>query len=137
MSGFLKGDKRKLLYLLALFQLVAGPLVLLQVTVLCKVTAREAPRQGMAAAFEKAWQSREFHATLQLAEQTGKNDSKSPLPASDPLGKLLKAKSPIIAWETVRFVMNANGQLVPCSDWARRWTPIWPQAPPGPPPRIG
>jgi hypothetical protein len=135
--GVLDGKKLKFLYLLALFQLVAGPLVLLQVTVFCKLTIPEVPRQGLVIAAQKTWKTQEFQATLHLADHAAKEDSKSPLPTSDPPSKSLKASLPLIAWTAPPLpAVQATG-LVPCSDWSRMWTPTWPQAPPAPPPRIG
>jgi hypothetical protein len=136
---YFQGNQLKFLYLLALFQLVAGPLVLLQFTVFCKLTVPEIPRQGLVVAVEKSWQSGEFQTVLKLPEATVDADTKSPLPGSDPPAKaLMKAKMPCIAWagDFSALAVPAS-ELVPCADWARVWTPAWPQAPPGPPPRVG
>ena len=127
----------KFLYLLALFQLVAGPLVLLQVTVFTKLAVREVPSQGMATGFVRAWQSDVFQAVLHdNGQPAAKKESKSPLPTSDPKGKVLKGDMPIAVWKSSKMPRIAAEGLVLCSDWSRRWTPIWPQAPPGPPPRV-
>ncbi len=137
MRGLLNGKKLKLLYILALFQLVAGPLVLFQVTLFCKLTVSETPRQGIAKAFGKAWSSNEFQASIQNADGVKKEAAKSPLPTSDPGERLIKAKVPWIVWQPAPLRILADTELVPCSDWARMWTPTWPQAPPAPPPRVG
>ncbi len=131
-----RGRKLKFLYVLALFQLVAGPLVLWQVTVFTKLAAREAPSSGVAAAFMKAWHSDEFQAALQDTQPPGKKDAKSPLPTSDPKGKLLKGDLHAALWKSTRLPRISADGLVLRSDWSRRWTPVWPQAPPGPPPRM-
>jgi hypothetical protein len=131
------GNKLKILYLLALFQLVAGPLVLLQVTVLFKLTSRETPSRGVTVAFKKAWSSNEFQATFELPEAHRQDRFKSPLPTKDPAGKLLTMKMPVTFWHQDPLVLVITSELVPCSDWERMWTPTWPQAPPGPPPRVG
>lgn len=137
MRRLLDGKKLRFLYVLALLQLVAGPLVLLQVTVFCQLTIPEVPRQGLVVAAQKTWKAKEFQAVLHLADQSSKDDSESPLPTSDPLSKSLKAKMPFIAWTSAPLLAIQATELVPCSDWSRMWTPTWPQAPPGPPPRIG
>lgn len=128
----------KLLYALALFQLVAGPLVIFQVSLLCKLTVREVPRQGIGPAFQKAWHSEDFQAGLSEGKTMArKDDKKSPSPTSDPKATAGKAKMPATDWRLARFLAPPPLGFVRCSDWSRRWTPIWPQAPPGPPPRVG
>jgi hypothetical protein len=134
MPGIAKGKNLKLLYLLALFQLVAGPLVLLQVTVLCKLTIREIPHEDTRTAFRKAWMSDEFQSILADARSLQKNE-KSPSPTSDPHGK--SVKTPVIAWTEVPVLIACPIERVPCSDWARTWASNLAQAPPAPPPRIG
>ena len=52
--------KMRFPYLLALLQLVGGPLVLLHVSVFCKATLEEAPRVGIAKAAAAAWHSEGF-----------------------------------------------------------------------------
>lgn len=129
--------KMRFLYLLALVQLVGGPLVLLQVTVFCKLALHEAPRVGMVKATVGAWNSDEFHAVAAHAD-VAKNDSSKKVPPTDePKQKMEKSKLPVIPWECGQ--MDAAAIAVHCKivDRARIWTPAWPQAPPGPPPRLG
>lgn len=132
-----KGDRKtRILYLLALLQLVGGPLILLQVTFFCKLTLREAPEIGIAAAASQAWNSDEFQAVL-IGDIPKRNQNQFPHPSQDPGSKVEKVKSPFIHWQTeAPFVDTA------CVRWKmisveRVWTPAWPQAPPGPPPRLG
>jgi len=129
-----KGKNLKLLYLLALFQLVAGPLVLFQVSVLCKLTIQEIPHEDTGTALRKAWASDEFQAVLTEAK-LGKRDQPSPLPTSDPNGK--PVKMPVIAWAIPPVLILQNPQPVPRPDWGRTWASALAQAPPAPPPRIG
>lgn len=135
--GFLNSRRMKLLYLLALFQLVAGPLVIFQVTVLCKLTVKEVRQQGAGAAFVKALHGEDFQATIRNSMDLAKKDARSPLPTSDPKGKIpdLKFNAPL--WRVFAAIAPPCIGRTACKDWARRWTPVWPQAPPGPPPRIG
>ena len=123
------------LVLLALFQLVAGPLMLLQVTVFCSLTARETPQQGVAKAVVKAWHSDAFQSLLALSDEGRVEKDHGSLPPDS--GKFLgaKAKLNMVVWQLppVEFYR-------PCVDgvWdphLRAWTPSWPQAPPGTPPR--
>lgn len=132
---FLRTGKLRFLYWLALAQLVGGPLVLLQVTVFCKLALHEAPRVGMARAAVHAWQSEDFQAVLATADSVGKGERKSSPPTRDP--GLEKAKLPIIPWEPTPLALADVSRHCKIVDRERIWTPAWPQAPPGPPPRVG
>jgi hypothetical protein len=132
---FARLGKLRFLYLLALAQLVGGPLVLLQVTVFCKVALHEAPRAGMAKAAVRAWQSDDFQTVLAETDPTGNSQRKSTPPTRDP--SLEKAKHPVVPWHTSRLILADVSILCKIADRARTWTPAWPQAPPGPPPRLG
>ena len=134
---FARLGKFRFLYLLALVQLVGGPLVLLQVTVFCKMTLHEAPRVGMAKAAVRAWQADNFQTVLAAADGVRSKDSKSLPPNADPKLKLEKAKLPMIPWEPAPLVLSVLADHCKIADRARTWTPAWPQAPPGPPPRVG
>ena len=123
---------RRTLYLLALFQLVAGPAVLMGVLVLGKLTVKEAPKHGVAEAFAKAWQSHEFQALLQSNDVPAHPDSKIPLPKPEPT----KAKLHVISWSTAPALIPTRTNSSASYAWLDAWTPTWPQAPPGPPPRV-
>lgn len=120
------------LYLLALLQLVAGPLVLVTVLTFCKVAVREAPQQGLAKAMSSAWTSHEVQTALQsVSDELGDTSKSAPLKVTKEKLKLIG-----IAWAELRMVPHEG--VCPCV-MARGevWTPVWPQAPPGEPPRIG
>ncbi len=129
--------KAKWLYALALFQLMAGPLIILQVSLLCKLTVREIPQEGIGPAFTKAWRSGEFQAALATGQPMASKGEKSPSPSKEPVTDSGKVKMPATDWRMGRTLPPPSIGLAACSDWCRRWTPVWPQAPPGPPPRIG
>lgn len=131
---FLTTGKLKLLYLLALFQLLAGPLILLQVAAVCQMTVKEASHHGVAVAMEKAWDGDHLNVLVEMPNHHA-DKSRQPAPTSDPKGNLLKEKSPVLPWMTSAFRIAEIARYHPCPDWERRWTPAWPQAPPGPPPR--
>ncbi|MBL9142162.1 MAG: hypothetical protein JNM99_00650 [Verrucomicrobiaceae bacterium] len=118
------------LYLLALFQLVAGPLVLGLVFAFAKVAVREAPQQGLAKAAQKAWHSPEVRTALQAVTRESQDSSKSSLP------KAAKGKLKIISvtWILETFAVAEPAQSK-VSSTLQAWTPAWPQAPPGTPPR--
>ncbi len=134
---FLRAGKLRWLYLLALAQLVGGPLVLLQVTVFTRLTLHEAPRMGVAKAAVHAWHSEDFQKVVAAADVARKNDSKAPAPTEGPQPKLEKGKLPVVPWMTAPVSMACLSSHCPIVDHARIWTPAWPQAPPGPPPRVG
>ena len=128
--------KTRLLCLLALGQLVVGPLVLVlvQATTLCKLTVREAPVHGVAAV-SRAWQSEEFQSVLAKAADVVAGDSKSSLPGHESKAKSGKVKITAVPWESVPVLPVQAPQT---ERWAHKpdtWTPAWPHAPPGPPPR--
>lgn len=135
--NFFRTGKMRWLYLLALVQLVGGPLVLLQVTVFCKLTLHEAPHLGVAKAVVSAWHSDDFQAVLVAADVVRKPDSKAPAPIEGSKSKLEKAKLPVVPWMVASVELLCLSSHCRIVDHARVWTPAWPQAPPGPPPRIG
>ncbi len=133
---FFRGGKMRWLYVLALAQLVGGPLVLLQVTLFCKLALHEAPRVGMARAAAIALDANDLHAALAMETPSKPGERKSPTPG-EPKMKLEKAKMPAIPWEPAPLVLTAFERSFHAAECARTWTPAWPQAPPGPPPRLG
>lgn len=135
--NFLRTGKLRFLYWLALAQLVGGPLVLLQVTVFCKLALHEAPQMGVATAAVRAWQSDEFQAVLAEAGPARKGEHRSWPPADDPNLKFEKSKLPAIPWEPAPLHLTNLSRHCKIVDCVRTWTPAWPQAPPGPPPRLG
>lgn len=134
---FPRAGKMRWLYLLALAQLVGGPLVLLQVILFCKLTVHEAPRTGVIQAAAKAWHSDDFQKTLVVGNTVRKDHSKAPAPTDGHAPKLEKAKMPVLPWMESPVALVCLSRHVRIVDHARMWTPAWPQAPPGPPPRIG
>ncbi len=135
--GKLSVKNLRLLYLLALFQLVAGPLVLFQVTVLCKLTVQDTTGKSVATAVSKAWHSPEFQATLSDDDGLQQVTKKLPIPTSHPKTKIVKVKMPAIAWQAKPVVRVNLSKRITAGAYSRVWTPAWPQAPPGPPPRLG
>jgi hypothetical protein len=134
--GMFRRSKMRWLYLLALAQLVGGPLVLLQLTVLCKLTLHETPRLGLARATVSAWHSDEFQTVLASGATPAAGDTKNKAPLRDPKPEPDKVKSPALPWESAHFAW-----VIPSSDAAignhqEFWTPDWPHAPPAPPPRV-
>lgn len=131
-----KLGKMRWLYLLALVQLVGGPLVLMQVTVFCKLAFREAPRVGMAHAASAAWRSQEMQTALTAADIAKTDGDKTDSDKGGKKQKLEKAKQPVIPWKTSSPLEAAESSLCKIAGRTRTWTPDWPHPPPGPPPRM-
>lgn len=135
MRSLALGKKFKLLYLLALFQLAAGPLVIVQISVLCKLTSREAHREGWVESFENAWMSEELHAVSHPPGRQAKNAVPDRKPAPEPKPDSSPTKGPVIPWRETSILISTLAHFSPLTHWDRSWFPVWPQAPPGPPPR--
>lgn len=130
-----RSGKFRLLYLLALVQLVGGPVMLLHVTLFSKLVIREAPRVGVVRAVAFAWDSPEFRESLADAAPPRKD-------AAKPEKKEGKAKpdsptTPDFPWMAEPPGDDGDPALCGVPGHSRIWTPQWPNAPPGPPPRIG
>lgn len=121
------------LYLLALLQLLGGPVVLLHVTVFCKLTARETASVGFAEAAVKAFASDDFRlcATSTPNREKPAKDSRE----SEPKPKLENPNQPPAPWIAERKIFTHAVKSTAFNDAARTWTPAWPNAPPGPPPK--
>jgi len=132
--GFFRSGKLRYLYLLALAQLVGGPLVLLHVTVFCKLTLREAPRMGFVEAAAGAFASDEFRECASAGLPKRETPAKES-PESDPKPKLEKPSQPPAPWMAERRIFAHDVKGTAIAETARTWTPAWPNAPPGPPPR--
>ncbi len=123
--------KMRLLYLLALLQLVGGPLVLLHVSVFCKATLEEAPRVGIAKAAAAAWHSEGFQAAL-IADALPEKPSRKESDTAKP--KFAKQAPATMDFPTAPTTPFAGSESV--AETVVTWTPRWPNAPPGPPPRF-
>lgn len=129
--------KLRWLYVLALAQLVGGPLVLLQLTFFCKLTLHELPQVGIARAAMQVWDSDDFQCALTGHVSGTSGETKSNSPARDAQVEGEKSKLPVIPWSCERL---ARITPPPCAELGLRvkfWTPAWSQAPPGPPPKVG
>gem|GEM_PF-2721276 len=128
--------KFRFLYLLALAQLVGGPLVLLHVTLFATLTIREAPRVGIVQAVAEAWASPAFQESITTAALPWKDSMKSEKHDGKVKLKPDFPAVPVFPWNT-----ESPGYANPTAFCGgqyhlRTWTPFWPHAPPGPPPRI-
>ena len=130
-----RSGKFRFLYLLAMIQLVGGPIVLLQVTLFSKLVIREAPRLGVVGAVSVAFNSPEFRESL----------AEAGLPRGDAMKTTKKEgkqkpdspTTPDFPWMAEPPGYPEHRTLCGVPEHFRIWTPQWPNAPPGPPPRIG
>jgi hypothetical protein len=123
--------------MLALAQLLGGPLILWQVTVFCQLALNEAPRLGMVRAAAYTWHSDDFQAVLASTDGVRIKGSNVPAPKDKPKLSLDKAKLAVIPWEPTEWKPFDLAHRCRIVEYERPWTPTWPQAPPGPPPRVG
>lgn len=128
--------KMRFLYLLALLQLVGGPLVLLHVTVFCKLTTSKTPEMGVAQAAVSAWHAEGFQEAL-LADALFEKGARKEGDGQKPKPDLGKVKQPVVPWEVPRFTLAGRHKKISAPCYGVAWTPLWPNAPPGPPPRLG
>lgn len=141
--SFLTGRKMKILYLLALFQLVAGPIVIFQVSLLGRMTAGDVSVPEYARASGEAIQSSEFRTFPEKQISTagepsfpGKKAPASPQ-SPDTKGKASDGKTPALPWKCIAAPPTPRPELAAIAERIRVRLPVWPQAPPSPPPRVG
>ncbi|WP_411826146.1 hypothetical protein [Luteolibacter sp. AS25] len=133
---FFRSGRLRFLYLLALLQLIGGPLVLLNITVFSKITLQETPRLGLTRAAATAWKSPEFQTVLTASVSNQQN--KVHKDGSDD-GKRVKPtlqKQPDIPWQRPQNFLCAEYLRTGIMENLQSWTPAWPNAPPGPPPKM-
>ena len=134
MHRFLSGRFR-ILHLLALVQLLGGPLVLFQISLLCKLTIRETPNVGVTKAAVLAWHSDDFQSALALADPGITDGLKTSGPERAPKQKADPSKDPGIPWKAAALRDPTPSGYGTILDHGRIWTPVQAQPPPGPPPR--
>ncbi len=122
--------KLRFLYLLALLQLVGGPLVLLHVTVFCKLTVSEAPEIGISRAAVAAFSSPEF---LAIADFSNGNEARKDGTQKPDTGK---AKQPVIPWAQPSPKFFCEEIAIETFSREIHWISQWAHAPPAPPPRV-
>jgi hypothetical protein len=126
----------KHLYLLALFQLVGGPLVILAVVVFSKLAVQHVPEQGIQHGFASVLQSAEWQEVLQTAlvgsaKQPRKSADTDKLPQPPPE----KGKFLAITWDGFMRQSLTQPSMEPPEDKLVDLLSAWPHAPPSPPPR--
>jgi hypothetical protein len=132
-------SKFRHLYLLALFQLVGGPLVLVPMLMMSKAVVRETAQHGVVQGFHQAMVSQEWSEVRDILQNGGmmaEPSSSTKAPGQQEKTKDGKPKLDFAAW-TMPALMELEG--VPVKRPAWQWQPMasnWANAPPSPPPRV-
>jgi hypothetical protein len=135
--SFLRSKFRHL-YLLALFQLVGGPLVLVPMLMMSKAVVRETAQHGVVKGFHQAMVSQEWEEVREMLQDGVVSGTSSSTKAPGKQEKSIDGKSKLdfVAW-TTPALMELDG--VPVKRPAWEWQPMassWANAPPSPPPRV-
>ncbi|RBP44317.1 hypothetical protein DES53_104136 [Roseimicrobium gellanilyticum] len=136
--SFLRSKFRHL-YLLALFQLVGGPLVLVPMLMMSKAVVRETAQHGVVKGFHEAMVSLEWEEAREMVRNgvvPEWSSSSTKAPGKKEKAKDGKPKLDFVTW-TTPALMELEGILVRRAAW--EWQPMassWANAPPSPPPRV-
>jgi hypothetical protein len=135
--SFLRSKFRHL-YLLALFQLVGGPLVLVPMLLMSKAVVRETAQHGVVQGFHQAMVSQEWCEVREMFQNGAAPEWSSSTKAP---GKKEKAKDGKLKLNFMAWTAPAHLELegVPVNRPAGEWQPMassWANAPPSPPPRV-
>jgi hypothetical protein len=132
-------SKFRHLYLLALFQLVGGPLVLVPMLLMSKAVVRETAQHGVVKGLHEAVVSQEWSEVREMIQKSGvvsEASSSTKAPGKQEKAKDGKTKLDFVTW-TMPALMEWDGVSVKRLAW--EWQPMassWANAPPSPPPRV-
>lgn len=132
-------SKFRHLYLLALFQLVGGPLVLVPMLLMSKAVVRETAQHGVVKGFHEALVSQEWSEAQEMLQRgsiVAEPSSSTKAPGKKEKAKDGQPKLDFVAW-TPPALMEQDGTPVKRPAW--EWHPMsshWANAPPSPPPRV-
>lgn len=134
MKRFSQGKRS--LYLLALFQLVGGPAVLLAIMMFSKIAVKTfSAEAGTKAGFTKIFQSTEWQSFALTLDQTVNADGKSKTPFQ-PQAKNAKLKIVSVPWSPPQILPFVFFEVQPHCRWVPDESSAWPHAPPSPPPKL-
>ncbi|MFD2258085.1 hypothetical protein ACFSSA_15495 [Luteolibacter algae] len=131
-----RSKKLRFLYLLALAQLLGGPIVLLHITLFSKMVLTEAPDVGFANAIQEAWLSEAFQHSFTKATLAAPDKFSTTSEQKKSLHKKDVRKDPFTSWFFATNLFPPFSVECLTANHIRTWTPAWPNAPPGPPPRM-
>jgi hypothetical protein len=134
-------SKFRHLYLLALFQLVGGPLVLVPMLLMSKAVVRETAQHGVVQGLHEVVVSQEWGDVREMFRKSRvvselSSSTKAPAPGKQKKAKDGKPKLDFMTW-TTPAPMELEGVSVKRPAW--EWQPMgssWANAPPSPPPRV-
>ncbi|QIF01808.1 hypothetical protein [Roseimicrobium sp. ORNL1] len=136
-------SKFRHLYLLALFQLVGGPLVLVPMLLMSKAVVRETAQHGVVQGLHEVVVSQEWSEVREMIQKGGivselSSSTKAPAPGKQKQEKAKdgKPKLDFVTW-TMPALVELEGLPVKRPGW--EWQPMassWANAPPSPPPRV-
>jgi len=124
------------LCLLLLLQFVGGPLIIMGVAVLGKITVKHSIEHGFKAGIARAIQCEEWQATCEKLAEAATENSHSTKSGTMPKTKDLKSKFTPIAWTEPAALRQTEMKKEPPWRELRSLVSSWPQAPPNPPPRL-
>lgn len=129
-------SKFRHLYLLALFQLVGGPLVLVPMLMMSKAVVRETAQHGVVTGLHEAVESQEWDDAREMIQSGAIPDSPAKKHGAPEKSGEGKPKLNFMAW-TAPARLELEGNLAAKPAW--EWQPMashWANAPPSPPPRV-
>jgi len=127
--------RARILCLLALLQVVGGPLVLVGVATLGKVLVKQTAEHGVATGVSRAMESEDWRGACELIADAvaGQPDQKAP--DGKPTSKDLKSKMVSIAWAGTLALPVRPAEVEPPGRDPVPLISAWPNGPPVPPPR--
>ena len=131
------GHNARSLYLLALFQLVGGPLVLLSVILFSKLMVTHSSQHGLKAGVVEALQSVEWKTVTNAFMNAEQDAATNQAPLAPTKIKEVKAKCFAIAQAMLPLQIRELTSTKLPMEWESVIVADWRQAPPNPPPRLG
>jgi len=122
------------LYLLALFQILGGPLVLLAVLTAGKLVATKIHDQGLKAGMASVCDHGTWQAVADVVAKVDAASHGDRKGTEMPVGQV-KEKIIALAWSAPEFVFGEGAELAEVPGSRDLWSSRWPHAPPSPPPR--
>jgi hypothetical protein len=135
-------SKFRHLYLLALFQLVGGPLVLVPMLMMSTAVVRETAQHGVVKGLHEVVVSQEWSEVREIIQNGGivpelSSSTKAPAPGKQEKAKDGKPKVDFAVRTVFTALVELEGVSVKRPAW--EWRPMassWANAPPSPPPRV-
>jgi|GEM_PF-1652962 len=127
--------KAKHLYLLALFQLVGGPVVLLSVIMVGKTVVTTGAQHSLPKALASVLEKETWDEVTIVVAQQANQEPSHPLPDVPVKKTDLKPVIFAIEWTKPGLLVHNRLESAEPPDWLSCFHDLWSKAPPGPPPR--